>query len=377
MKIAAFNVENLFERAAAFNKSTTTETQRVLKATSRLNELFEEPSYAGDEQEIVDLIVELGLDQSDRGNDAVLLRKIRGSVLKRPPEGPPQLVASGRADWIGWVEAKKQPVNEIAVDNTGRVIRDVDADILAVIEADNRPALTRFSNDVLKRITPRGNPYDHVMLIDGNDERGIDVGIMTRRKYPIRELRTHIYDSDSRRRTIFSRDCPEVAVETPDNELIWVLPNHFKSKFGGETSESKWKRRAQATRTAKIYEELRSTGHDNVVVLGDFNDTPDSMPLRPLVEWTDLRDVSEHPDFDVGAFPGMEDKTGTFALGNANQKIDYLMLSPALFNRVSGCGLFRKGAWPGVAPPRWEKYEEMTEKIHVASDHHVIWAEID
>jgi endonuclease/exonuclease/phosphatase family metal-dependent hydrolase len=114
-----------------------------------------------------------------------------------------------------------------------------------------------------------------------------------------------------------------------------------------------------------------------VVVLGDLNDTPDSTPLRPLVGWTELRDVSTHQSFDPASFPGLEDKTGTYDLGNPNQKIDCLLMSPALFGRIDSCGLFRKGAWPGSCPPRWEVYPELQEKIHVASDHHVIWAEID
>ena len=377
MKIAAFNVENLFERAAAFNKPTTDESQRILRETARLNELFEEPDYTGHRVEIAQLMRSLGLEASDRGNDAVRLRKIRGAVVKRPRGGGLQVIAEGRDSWIGWVEAKKEPVNEIAVDNTGRVIRDVNADILAVIEADNRPALDRFSNEVLQRITPQGVPYEHVMLIDGNDERGIDVGLMTRGGFPVRDMRSHIYDTDGNGSRIFSRDCPEYAVETPGGEFVWVLPNHFKSKFGGNNQASRDRRTAQAARTAAIYNELRANGQHNVVVLGDFNDTPDSDELQPLLNATDLQDVAGHPTFNVGAFPGQEDRTGTFDLGHPNDKIDYLLLSPALFGRVSACGLFRKGAWPGSRPVRWETYPELTEKIHVASDHHVIWAEVD
>jgi hypothetical protein len=76
--------------------------------------------------------------------------------------------------------------------------------------------------------------------------------------------------------------------------------------------------------------------------------------------------------FDSGEFAGV----GTFGLGNDNQKIDYLLLSPALFTRVTAAGLFRKGAWPGVQPKRWTVYVELTHPVHVASDHHVIWADI-
>jgi endonuclease/exonuclease/phosphatase family metal-dependent hydrolase len=180
---------------------------------------------------------------------------------------------------------------------------------------------------------------------------------------------------------VFSRDCPEYAVTTPKGEVIWVIPNHFKSKFGGNSQRSIDKRKAQAIFTRIIYERLRREGHDNIVVLGDLNDTPDSEPLQPLLANTDLRDVSDHELFDTGEFKGREGTNergmGTFGLGNDGDKIDYLLLSPALFARVTAAGLFRKGAWPGSRPPRWTVYPELTEKVHVASDHHVIWAEID
>jgi hypothetical protein len=38
---------------------------------------------------------------------------------------------------------------------------------------------------------------------------------------------------------------------------------------------------------------LRAAGENLVAVLGDFNDTPDSPPLQPLLANTDLRDVSD------------------------------------------------------------------------------------
>ena len=63
------------------------------------------------------------------------------------------------------------------------MIADVNADVLAIVEAEDRPGLMRFNKIVLAE-SPAA-PYFRVMLIDGNDERGIDVGIMTREAYPI------------------------------------------------------------------------------------------------------------------------------------------------------------------------------------------------
>lgn len=387
IKIAAFNVENLFDRAKAFNESRSADAQRAIGAVATLNSLFEEKHYtAARQRRILALVETLELNRFNEGPLA-RIRKIRGAILKRPRGGGIEVVADGRDDWIGWAELKTAPVDEIAVENTGRVIRDVNADILAVVEAENRIVLQQFTEFVFDRVVvelpvdERPTPYDNFMLIDGNDDRGIDVGLMTKAGFDIGLMRSHINDRRPGGQRVYSRDCPEYAVTTPDGELIWVLPNHFKSKFGGNDARSIAKREAQAARTAEIYENLRANRHDNVVVLGDLNDTPDSDPLQPLLAGTDLQDVATHPNFDPAPFNVSANNTnrgiGTFGLGNDSNKLDYLLLSPALFARVDDAGVFRKGAWPGVRPPRWPVYPELTEKVHVASDHHVIWAEIN
>ena len=115
------------------------------------------------------------------------------------------------------------------------------------------------------------------------------------------------------------------------------------------------------------------------MVLGDLNDTPDSDELSPLLAGTDLRDISGHAKFTEFEFKANNGHRGigTHGLGNDNSKIDYLLLSPALFAKVTKGGIFRKGVWPGSQPPRWEVYPELTKKQHAASDHHAIWADIE
>lgn len=370
MKIAAYNVENLFDRAKAFNEETA-EAQRVVKLEAELAVLLEKDTYtSANKNRILELLEALGILKTDEG-PFVILRKIRGQFIKRPRSGKPEILADGRADWVGWVELKTSHVNEIAIMNTGQVIRDVDADILAVIEAEHRVALKQFSDYVLTKV--EGQPYPHVMLIDGNDDRGIDVGLMTKTGYNIGTMRSHIHDLGTNGYPIFSRDCPEYCVETPEGEHIYILPNHFKSKFGGNNPASQKKRKSQALRTAEIYQHLIDEGNENVVVLGDLNDTPDSDSLKPLLKDTDLQEISDHPSFDTGEYAGK----GTYGSGTDNNKIDYLLLSPALFERITACGLFRMGAWPGKTKKKWPVYEELKKEIHVASDHHVVWCEIE
>ena len=258
-------------------------------------------------------------------------------------------------------------VNELATRNTAQVIRDLKADVLGVVEAESRPALVRFSDNVLP--TVNGVPYQHLMLVDGNDERGIDVGIMTRKGFDIVSICSHVDDEDDGGR-IFSRDCAQYEIRTPSGKTIFVLINHLKSKGFGTPAASNAKRKRQAERVAEIYKALREK-HEFVTVIGDLNDTPDSDPLRPLVHGTDLKDISALSGFDDGGRPG------TFKNGTASNKIDYILLSPALFSKATRGGIFRKGVWGGTNGTLFPHYPEMTKESEAASDHAAIWAEIN
>jgi hypothetical protein len=180
MRIASFNVENLFERARAMNQSEWTEEpgpnpsrwsagRKVLDLYSKFNAIIAKPAYSeADKTEITEHLKDLGLAKSDESK-LVILRQNRGHFVRRPRAGGLEVVANGRADWIGWLDLKKEAVNEVATQNTARVLRDVGADVIVVVEAEDRISLCRFNEQVLEGIG--GRPYDHIMLIDGNDER--------------------------------------------------------------------------------------------------------------------------------------------------------------------------------------------------------------
>ncbi len=370
MRIASYNVENLFSRAKALNQETWSEGRPVLEKFKALSELLEEPVYTpAIKDKILELIAELGLTKSDTG-PMVILRRNRGSLLKRPKNGPVEVVASGRTDWIGWVELREEPINETAILNTAQVVSDLKANIFAVVEAEDRTALKEFNRDILPAVG--GAPFDQIMLIDGNDERGIDVGLMTSSGYRIGNMRSHVHDkAPGQEDWLFSRDCPEFEVTTPGGEVIWVLVNHLKSKGYGIPAQSNARRKAQAKKVAKIYKELRNKGIKHVAICGDLNDTPESDPLEPLLSGTDLKDCSVHPAFDDGGFPG------TYGGATKSNKLDYILLSPALFGAMTGGGYFRKGAWPGVRPKKWEVYESLVKPVHAGSDHHAVFADFN
>jgi endonuclease/exonuclease/phosphatase family metal-dependent hydrolase len=332
-----------------------------------MNAVLNKQKYSdADKKKIIDLMKALGIAKKDDGGDYVILRQNRGKLLTRKKNGTIEITASGRGDWIGWLDLKYEPVNEIGTRNTAQVVVDLDADVIGLVEAESRPALLRFRDTLLG---PKKSAYPHVMLIDGNDTRGIDVAIMTKKGYDIASICSHVDDTDATGQ-IYSRDCAQYEIRTPKNNTLMVLVNHFKSKGYNTTESADAKRTRQAKRTKQIYEAVVKQ-HDFVAVIGDLNDTPDSKPLQALIKTTSLKDISQHPSFADGGFPG------TFGPCGPKQKIDYILLSPKLMARVSAGGMFRKGAWPGVKPKKWVVYDTIKEPIHVASDHSAIWAEFN
>jgi endonuclease/exonuclease/phosphatase family metal-dependent hydrolase len=375
VRIASFNVENFFARPRAMNQDTWAQGRPILEAHAALNALLEEPAYtATSKARIVELLGVLGLTGSDTAVMATL-RQIRGRLVSRRQGGAVDVVADGRGDWVGWVDLTTEPVSAAAIGNTARVIRDLDPQVLGVVEAENRVVLKHFTDAQLRTAGPEGQPdalplFPQVMLIDGNDHRGIDVALLSQAGYSLASLRSHVDDTDDQG-VVFSRDCPEYELRTPGGHRLVVLVNHFKSKGYGSQAANNDKRRRQAQRVADIYRRLQQSGARFVAVLGDFNDTPTSAPLAPLLTVTDLRDISQHPGFDDGGRPG------TFGNGTASQHIDYVLLSPSLFAKATGGGVWRNGAWGGTNGTLWPHYDTVTKATDAASDHAAIYADIN
>jgi endonuclease/exonuclease/phosphatase family metal-dependent hydrolase len=365
IRIATFNVENLFERPRAMNLPKWSDGQPALKAAGELNALFNQEKYtAGDKQKMLELLGTWGLLSTRPRSRFFELRKIRGQLFRVPKGGKPEIVADGRNDWVGWVELKKEAIDDAAIDNTARVIAEVNPDVIVLVEVEHRPALQRFHDRFLRpRLKAlKQEPYAYNMVIDGNDDRGIDIGIMSR--LPLARMRSHLTHRTNGRST-FSRDCPEYYIELGDGRVLVVLPNHFASKASDRTGA---RRRVQAAAVRQIYEGLRQQ-HDLVIVAGDLNDHPRGGSLDTLLTQTDLADAMSLP-----AYQGLP---GTYKNATASDKLDYLLLSPALRQRVRKVDVFRKGFY---APRKWESFDTLDERVKdraQASDHHCLWADID
>jgi len=380
VRIASFNVENLFARANALNLATWAAGKPILDAYNEVNTLFQEQTYTpAIKDRIRQLLLQLDIYRvNDQGavrrNDTrspqwAWFRKNRGSFDREPADESEnmEIVANGQAEWIGWVELAKGPVSETATRMTARVIQDVNADIIAVVEAEDRPALVRFNRDLL------GGMYRHIMLVDGNDDRGIDVAIMMKNGFDIRSIRSNVDLEDAVGR-VFSRDCAQYEVATPGGSSVHVLVNHFKSQSGGGGAL----RERQSNAVRGVVNALVAA-NQNVIVLGDLNEGPaqegnHAVNLAPL--YTDnspLLECYSLNNFQTGL------RLGTFDSCGIHNRLDYIFISQSLQNNFQNGGIFRKGLWGTrvTRPTAWETYPEMTANFEQASDHSAVFIELN
>jgi len=381
IRIASYNVENLYARPKVFDSSDWTIGEPILLAYQQVNTLFAKNQYnANDKQTMLSLLERLEIyTRNDvhalRRKYAVSprwawLRKNRGSFDREPQDRnlDVSIIANSRNDWIGWVELAKGPTNEISTRMTSQVIRDVNADIIGIVEAEDRPSLVKFNSELL------GGMYDHVMLIDGNDERGIDVGIMTKSNFPIESIQSNVDRMDNAG-IIFSRDCPQYTVRTPNGTIVHVLINHFKSQSGG-TGDAKRRRQAGAVRA--IADNLINQGQ-HVVVMGDLNEGPQVVgqhaPNLTALYNNNSRLVE---CFSLAAFQ-IGNRPGTFDSCGIRNRFDYIFISQSLVQNFIGGTVFRNGLWGSrvTRPTDWPTYPQITNSSEQASDHGAIYIDLN
>ncbi|KAF0174936.1 MAG: hydrolase [Limisphaerales bacterium] len=370
LRLATYNCNNLFRRAAALQlEGFSPQAKAVLQEVAALSELLARDSYAGPVGgRILKLLVKYDqhLAKRTKHNRWFSINMVKGKLFKVPKGGQlPVLAAAGRGDWLGWVELTRETVDETSTQNTARVIQSLDADVLCVVEVEDRLTLERFSAELLKPLAPAA-AYAHAMLIDGNDPRGIDVGVLSR--FPVASVRPHVDDTftgqDQKPYRVFSRDCPEYEVTLPEGRTLWLLANHFKSQGYGSQASNDAKRQRQAERVREILRRF-DLKRDLVAVAGDLNGTPDSAPLQPLLRTPGLNDVLKSPIFN-----------GPVWTHGGRQQLDYLLVSTPLFKRLKSVGIERRGIFqkpPAGQPPA--HLPTVTNGTTQASDHAAVWAE--
>ncbi|HKA58314.1 MAG TPA: endonuclease/exonuclease/phosphatase family protein [Gemmatimonadales bacterium] len=364
MRIATYNAENLFSRPKVMLYTSWEDGRQALEDFAEMSSLIERETYdAATKSRLLTLVKRHVKGPAPPGGRRITLNEVREKLVTGSGQNM-RIKPNGRGDWVGWFELVRDDIKGVEVVNTGRVIDAVRPDVLCMVEVEDRPSLVRFNEQVLQHEFQF--VFNHQILVDGNDERGIDISLMSQR--PILGVRSYTdVPRPGTHEPVFSRDCPEYQVDLPNGELLIVLGNHFKSQGYGNEAANDAKRRDQAAAVAQIYQ--RALQRTNlVIVAGDLNAGPDHASLAPLIQGTDLRDVMTHPTYQ--GLPGTYG-TGTNA---SRQKLDYILLSPALWALVQNVNVERRGVY---APATFPHFPEVTSKTTQASDHACLWVDLN
>lgn len=229
LRAATFNVENLFSRARVLNLSDRLKAEGILIEVAGLNKLLGKAAYSATDKSAI-------LQQAGKLKSYIEIREDRGKLFTGRGANR-RVTASGAGAWDGAIEFKRADISEQARTSTADVNKAVRADVLCVVETESRPVLEDFNRDGLKT-----KKFNYAMLIDGNDPRGIDVGLLSRLELGV--IRSHVYDRDQQG-VVFSRDCLEVQVQLSDGRPLHILCNQLKSKGYNSQVGNDAKRRRQ------------------------------------------------------------------------------------------------------------------------------------
>lgn len=204
--------------------------------------------------------------------------------------------------------------------------------LVGVAEAENRGVLEDLLNT--KPLDTLDYGFIH---FDSPDERGIDTGLLYRKKY----FKVHhtepfalmVNNPGGIRDT--TRDILYVKGEL-NNELVHIFVNHWPSRRDGDVA-TEYKRIAAAKQIIDKINSIRVASIDaNIIVMGDFNDDPSSKSVQLLTQEGLLFNPMETLHVPL--------KTGTSIFGGNWNLFDQILVSHSFLNYQKGTHSFDSAA---------------------------------
>lgn len=303
-------------------------------------------------------------------------------------------------DWRKLSEKEWQKLSHASVPNKSLSktlwladsILDIGADIVCMNEVGGEESLRNFTKFFLK-----GQYIPH--LIEGNSDRGIDIGYLVKKDFAARlELRTHkdrplqfLYPHEQVsletgmpdrpiKSHYFSRDCAELRIYAQDSNRpsLIVLLVHLKSKLDpdGIDPEGRGRREAEVRTLMGIYKEVRAEFQPAVpvIVAGDFNGCARRSQLA--AEFAELGKTDLQSVIDLAGHEG--EKAATQIIFSRNgaiscMEIDFIFVSPELEPHLirEGVEVYRYRSDLRVPLPLPQTLEQRT---YLPSDHYPVVA---
>jgi endonuclease/exonuclease/phosphatase family metal-dependent hydrolase len=217
----------------------------------------------------------------------------------------------------GTVTKPKPEKDRIGLANS---IKALNADVIVVAEVESLAVLKRFRDTYLA-----DQGFGNLVLVEGNDLRGIDVGVMS--KVPLTSVKSHkavtfpvpgLAEPQK-----FCRDLLQVGLRTRSGYAFTVFAAHLKSHYGGEPSDAL---RLAEAKTAKaiIRDFEKANPRANYILCGDMNDQPETPVAKALVGAEDPATMLTDTLMELGP------QAYTYWIPKYRGRIDYLLASPGM-----------------------------------------------
>lgn len=207
---------------------------------------------------------------------------------------------------------------------TAKALKGVKADIVGLQEVESMDTLKKFNTDFMGT-----KKFKYKMVIDGNDNRFIDVALLS--KYPVDFVRTHQFTRKGNS-NVFPRDCLEAHININGKNLP-VFVNHFTSMMRGR-AESRYRRELQSKEMVSILKRRfgENYGDHDFVVLGDLNDymvagDETASGIRTLLLSDQMVNV-------VDRLPATDRWTHYYKGDKSYHQLDYILVSNSLANKA-------------------------------------------
>lgn len=191
------------------------------------------------------------------------------------------------------------------------------------------------NENVLKRLvygTPLSKMDYRFIHFESPDVRGIDVALLYRKDFfhPVftKAIRVFLKDNPDFR----TRDILYVKGIFPFNgDTLHIFINHWPSRWGGQL-ESEYKRINAARILRKNIDSLfLHCDEPAVLIMGDFNDTPENKSLKEGLHAKEFRDtVISATIFNLVINP--DERLGSYKYQGVWQQLDQIMVSGVLLN---------------------------------------------
>lgn len=229
-----------------------------------------------------------------------------------------------------------RPLKSVASQNQIRKnILALKPDILALEEMSNAGALAHLQNE----LKLGGLDLPHAEIITGGDTN-IHVALLTR--FPIATRHSHTNESYliHGRRFRVERGFLDVDLQVAPDYRLAVMVAHLKSRRPVPEADQAEMRRMEATiLREKIDARMKADPRANLVVLGDFNDTKNSPPIKTILgrgrrALIDTRPAELNgdtaPPLRAGYDPPNITWTYFYGAEDSYSRVDYILLSRGL-----------------------------------------------